>query len=376
VEWRIFFIGPMPSGDAEHFDKMVAAVVAELQESGYQAPEEAEHRLTGGDAVSSLILTQGSDTITLVKPHDLFSSSSISVNVFDAIDDSDLVIADLTDVRPAVVYEVAFSHALGIWTLLLSSDSDRDSDLMFYFRPYRHVRVNFTLEDIRSQEFRDALQTWLAKRSKRFDSHNPFTDFYDAPIPDISAASGLANSYYENFLRRVLATNSRLVVASDGRESAERVITGVLIVKPENLRSLPDLVDYTEDALRGAFADKFRRGERGKVYVDTKGFGDRTCEFVVDTWLIDVPRTVLTLERSPRLKRASARGGPTVAAVNQPAQDHLSGVLITRFLEGARAALQADGDIKRIRDRFFYGSPEEIVRFLQLPSDQRPTVWD
>ena len=375
MEWRIFLIGPMPSDGNEHFDQMVAAVVAELQEQGYQAPEEGEHRLTGGKLVDSLVLTREADhdVITIVKPHDLFTSNSIPTNVFDAIDDSDLVIADLSEVRPAVVYELAFAHALGIWTIMLGSQSD--SELMFYLRPYRHARVDFSKSEIRSKEFTTAFRTWLSRRSKRFDSSNPFTDFYAAPIPDISAANGLATSYFENFLRRVLATDARLVVASEDSKPRRHTISGVLVVRPENLRSLPELVDRTADALRKAFPQRFRRGQRGKVYVDTKRHGDRTCEFVVDRWLVDVPRTVLTLEESPRLKRASARTGQAAAAVNQPAHDHLSGVLITRFLEGARAALGRDGDIKNVTERFFYGSPEEIVSFLQLPPDQRPTVW-
>lgn len=380
MEWRIFFIGPMPSGDTSHFDKMVAAVVKQLQENRYQVLEDAEHRLSGGTAVDSLVLTRdrGTDKVTLMKPHDLFSSSSISDDVFDAIDECDLVIADLTDARPAVVYEVAFAHALGIWTILLSPDVGNSFESMFYLRPYRHAGVNFALEDILSQEFRKSLNTWLEKRNKRFDSGNPFTDFYGAPIPDISAASSLADGYCDNFLRRVLAPNSRLVDLSDGSKPERRPISGVLVVKPENLQSLPDLVDFTRNALRESFSERFRVGERGKVYVDTKEFSPRTCEFVVDSWLIDVPRTVLTLNRSPRLARvASRRGSATVVAANQPAQDRLSGVLISRFLERVKDELASDRhNIKGIRDRFFYGSPEEIVRFLQLPPNERPSVWD
>lgn len=381
MEWRIFFIGPMPSGDSSHFDKMVAAVVKQLQKNHYEVLEDAEHRLSGGTAVNSLVLTldtdRGTDKVTLVKPHDLFSSSSISDDVFDAIDDCDLVIADLTDSRPAVVYEVAFAHALGIWTILLSPNAGNSFESMFYLSPYHHAGVNFALEDILSQEFGKALDTWLAERDKRFASSNPFTDFYGAPIPDISAASGLANGYCENFLRRVLAPNARLVDLSDGSEPKRRPISGVLVVKPNNLHSLPDLVDFTGDVLRESFNKRFKVGERGKVYVDTKEYGPRTCDFIVDSWLIDVPRTVLSLNHSPRLERVASRNGSTtVVAAHEPAQDRLSGVLISRFLEGVKVALKPEGgNIKNIKTRFFYGSPEEIVRFLQLPPNERPNVW-
>jgi hypothetical protein len=385
MDWRIFFIGPMTTADGEeaptpaggenlesgdHFDAMVAAVVTELREEGYEAAEESEHRLTGGKAVASLVLTRkvDQDQVTLIQPHELFSASSISTNVFDAIDDADLVIADMSELRPAVVYELALAHALGIWTILLSSRSD--ADLMFYLRGHRHAVVDFSAADIRSADFKTAFGTWLRERNKRFDSGNPFTDFYGAPVPDISAASGLAHGYYENFLRRVLAPSSVLVDQRSQAQPHRGRISGVLVVRPANLRDLGvDLIDELGESLRQAFGDRVLRGERGSVFVDTRGYGDRTCEFVVDGWLIDVPRSVLTLERSPRLQRAAR------VEERHRAHDHLAEVLISRFLEVARKAVESDQDILRKRERFFYGSADDILRFLQRPPAERPTVW-
>jgi hypothetical protein len=384
MEWRIFFVGPMqestqvraeagsraePTTSTDHFSQMVAAVVDELRDHGYAPATVGEHRLTGGVAVPSLVLTRAGDgdRVTLIQPHDLFGPHSIHTNVFDAIDDADLVIADLTGLRPAVVYELALAHALGIWTLLLGSESDGQQ--MFYLKGYRHAVVTFGDADIRSAEFTTAFATWLVQRNKRFDSGNPFTDFYGAPIPDVSAASGLANGYYENFLSRVLAAGAEVVDRSDGPAERRGPVAGVLVVRPPGLHDLDDIVDSTGDILERAFGDRFRRGKRGSVFVDTNGHGDRTCEFVVDDWLIDVPRTVLSLERSPRLKRTAGRVERTEA------HDHLSENLIERFLEVARSALDADRDIRRKKERFFYGSPAEIVNYLQQPPGKRPTVW-
>jgi len=120
MEWRIFFIGSMQQRgtSADHFSQMVEAVAAELEEHDYRAAEEGTYHLSGGMPVNSITLTRESDRdqITLIKPHDLYESASIPDNVFDAIDDADLVIADLSGLRPTVVYELAFAHALGIWT--------------------------------------------------------------------------------------------------------------------------------------------------------------------------------------------------------------------------------------------------------------------
>jgi hypothetical protein len=348
---------------------MVEAVGAELQRGGYAAGVDDVHILTSGLGVPSRVFTRPADgdEVILIQPHELFGANSISTNVFDAIDDADLVIADLSDVRPAVIYELALAHALGIWTILLSSPSD--AELMFYLRGYRHAIVDFGAADINSKEFSGAFTEWLDKRNKRFDSGNPFTDFYGAPIPDISAASGLANGYFENFLSRVLAAGAELVDSREESAPRRLPVAGVLVVRPPNLRDLGDIVDDTGNALEHAFGDRFRRGQRGKVYVDTHGFGDRTCEFVVDAWLIDVPRTVLTLERSPRLRRTAIRDE------RQRAHDELSGVLISRFLEIARQALKDDRDIKKKTHRFFYGTPDEIVRFIQAEPNARESVW-
>ncbi|MCE0485425.1 STING domain-containing protein [Ornithinimicrobium sediminis] len=364
----------MPLEGPDHFDKMIAGVVAELQTFGYRSPTEGAVSLTGGGTVRSLTLNRegDGDQITILRPHELFRPNSIRTNVFDAIDDSDLVIADLTDVRPAVIYEVAFAHALGIWTILLGSETDASQ--MFYLRDYRHARVDFAEQEIRSEEFRLAIGTWLHDRSKRFDAGNPYTDFYGAPIPDISAANGLAAGYYENFLRPVLASGSQ-VVNRTGGEEIRQAVRGVLVVKPPNLRNFFDLLENTRSALVRAFPDMTLRGERGRVYIDTVDYGPRTCAFVVDGWLVDVPRTVLTLERSPRLRRTSSQGRGAV--VNQRAHEHLSAVLIERFLEVARLALD-DAITRKVEERFYYGTPNDLVEFLLLrdrPLEERPSVW-
>lgn len=373
MEWRIFFIGPMPEGAGDHFDQMIAAVTGVLRDEGYERPQAGEHELASGQSLSSLVLRRPSDddTIVLIRPHELFQQSSIRTNVFDAIDDADLVVADLSGVRPTVVYELALAHALGIWTILLGSNTDANA--MFYFRDLRHARVDFGADDIRSPELQTGVRTWLRDRSKRFDSANPFTDFYRAPIPDISAANGLAYGYFDNFLHPVLTPGSKVVDTMRAGEEPPDV-AGVLLVRPPHLRRLRDVVLSTGTALEGAFPEAFRRGERGTVYVDTRDYGDRTCEFVIDNWVIDVPRTLLTLERSPRLRRMSSTGA-AASERHQRAHDNLSSVLIERFLEVARHAVADDADVRDVENRFFYGSVAEIIDFLRADPQDRPSVW-
>jgi hypothetical protein len=144
-------------------------------------------------------------------------------------------------------------------------------------------------------------------------------------------------------------------------------------VRPTDLRSRVDLVAETGNALKRAFPDSFQLGKRDKLFVDTNGFGDRTCEFVVDGWLIDIPRTALTLARSPRMVRKppDVGNGPYGAH-----HSHLSGVLIERFLEACRLQVGRNPDIANPKKRFFYGSPKDIVAFLHAAPDERPSIWD
>jgi hypothetical protein len=134
MDWRIFFIGPMRAGDATseptsesapdseqrlHYESglrlgMVKAVEAALSDAGHQPAGEGEHWLTDGTAVQSRpawTRQSDSDRVTLLQPEGLFSPASIPANVFDAIDDADLVVADLSKQRPAVVYALALAQA-------------------------------------------------------------------------------------------------------------------------------------------------------------------------------------------------------------------------------------------------------------------------
>ena len=105
MEWRIFFIGPMgndPSAKKandykKHLPKLCDYLVNHLENArGYAKMEGQEHVLTNGSRVDSVFLKKDDDLIIVITPIDLYGPRDIPENVFDAIDEADLIIADLS----------------------------------------------------------------------------------------------------------------------------------------------------------------------------------------------------------------------------------------------------------------------------------------
>ena len=195
MEWRIFFIGPMGKEKAgkgaakavdysAHLPKLYEFVVAYLKQAhGYVETKTKSHRLTEGARVSSVTLrNKKKDTITILTPFALYGAGDIPSSVFDAIDDSDLIIADLSGNKPAVIYELAFTHALGIETILVGGPDA----MSFYLSQTKFINIDFGRKTLVSDDLKNRLDSWVNNRNKLFESENPLQKFYGAPLPDIS----------------------------------------------------------------------------------------------------------------------------------------------------------------------------------------------
>lgn len=379
MDWRIFMIGPMDSqvgsgkasagGPANHIAWVEEAVVSELQRQGFSRPKHQNYRLSGGDTVDSFMLEKNDDRIFIISPIGLHGPGDIPTNVFDAIDESDLVVADLSGRRSAVVYELAFAHALGIRTILVRG-GDEDT---FYLRQIRTATLDFGADATQESDLSPYLRDWLNSKNKKFDSPNPMTSFYGAPLPDISAAAGLATGYFDSFLRPVLSPGA--VIVQPGKP--DRDVRGVLVLKPSDFSVRgPELDEELGLALRESDPPLLPQPEKGgkdsspaTILVQTSaGPRSRTAFYVTDGWVIDVPRTVLTLEMSARL----ARGTPAAAAA---VGNVMAGVLIERFFETTKALLLTHRvDLGKGSRRFFYGSPSDLVAYVHSLGSS-PSVW-
>jgi hypothetical protein len=376
MEWRIFFIGPMGvvktvvEADGKsyekisdyklHLPKLKDYVVNFLKKAGYSVTKGKKFKLTVGGLVDSVTLKRGDDKVTIIEPINL-ASSAIKTDVFDAIDDSDLIICDLSGNRPAVAYELAFTHALGIEAILVH-DLETKAD-NFYLNQTRTDALDFNPKTISSVQLDRRLNDWLKKRNKRFDSANPLQDFYQAPLPDISAANGLAIGFYDNFARPILENGeivSREIVLTAKGEKIEKEIVskikGFIVLRPENLDlTTVEMKGKMKKLLLKTFPGKVQVGDEKKAFIRI-GRAERTFDFAVNGYLIDIPRTMFSLSLSPRLKRTSRK---------DDLKSNMESVLIGRFFEGVKKYLSKNDSLKERRKLFHYGSMKEIPEIIK-----------
>jgi hypothetical protein len=120
-------------------------------------------------------------------------------DVMKAIDRSDLVIADLVDVNPNAMYELAICHALGIPTLVVMGDR-----LPFDTSAYRAIEIDLDNASEAQRILRPHLAQVIDDINHRVIPNNPITNFYREPITSISPAAGLAQGYFHNFIKPVV----------------------------------------------------------------------------------------------------------------------------------------------------------------------------
>jgi hypothetical protein len=379
MEWRIFFIGPMGSSAggktaasdlSSHLPKLMDFVVDHLQSThGYVSDGECADRLTGGATVTGISLVKGQDRILVLTPFALYDPADIPSNVFDAIDDSDLIIADLSGNKPAVIYELAFAHALGIRTIMVGGPDERS----FYFSQTRLAQVNFETDPISSADLEGHLNNWLKDKNKRFDSPNPLTSFYGAPLPDISAAAGLGAGFYDNFARPILTDGSIIEKQPDGSEEV-RALKGLIVLRPDNLdQRINQLKEALLLELDANFPkpmpsekEKVKEGKQNEIFIRTRE-GPRIPFFLIDDWMIDIPRTMFSLALSPRLVRS------VESKKNKALRYNMEQVLIERFFEAVKGFLAKDRNIEDNERRFHFGGIKEIPGIIRTG---KSSTWD
>jgi len=360
MEWRVFFIGPMEQrrkpgkGSAKrvdygsHLPRLHAYLVDHLINVH-------KYELFEGNRDKSATLKKEGEKIITITPSNLYGSYDIPTNVFDTIDDADLIIADLSGNRPPVIYELAFAHALGIRTIVVGGPQE----ITFYFSHTRFAEVDFQASEITSADFNGQIDAWINNRNKRFDSPNPLTDFYGAPLPDISAATGLAAGFYDNFARPIL-TNGNIVFRKEATVEEIRPLKGFIVVRPENLDLRPYQVEENLEAtLRSKYsADEVKRGKAGEVFIRVGREGEyetRIPFFLVKDFMIDIPRTMFSLALSPRLNAKTKR--------DRLLRNNMERVLIERFFEGVKKFLSGDRNVRQ--EKFHIGSVEEIPSIIE-----------
>ncbi|ANB36479.1 hypothetical protein A6024_00150 [Rhodovulum sulfidophilum] len=123
------------------------------------------------------------------------------------IDRCNFAVADISARSPSVMYEIAVLHSLGTPTLLLDRKPALIEDAVYYLKDLtiRDV-VSFSVENIRAELEKPVRILTGVEPGPRHDyTRNKITDYYRSmPLVDVRAITGIATSYFSNFLRHVL----------------------------------------------------------------------------------------------------------------------------------------------------------------------------
>ena len=131
------------------------------------------------------------------------------------IDRCDFAVADISGRSPSVMYEIAVLHSLGKPTLLLDRKPARIEDAVYYLKDLTIRDVeSFSVENIRAELEKPVRVLTGGDKGPHHDytrnkiteySRNKITEYYrDVPLADVRAITGIATSYFSNFLRHVL----------------------------------------------------------------------------------------------------------------------------------------------------------------------------
>lgn len=209
-----FFIGPMSTAeDMDRLQRVATEVLLPiLKPLGYQ----------------------------LTLPHEPSGNADIFSFIMKQLDTANLLVADLSNDNPNVYYEVAIRHSLGLPYALISQTPPRFDISQLKCQLYDPKN----LQDAKALGL---LTTYLRARHQdvliRGDVQNPITEFYGAPLAEVSPASGLSLGYYRNFVRHSMG---------DIRKHAERIVVAGQEV-PQEQRKKIRLQVWIPDRLYGAF---------------------------------------------------------------------------------------------------------------------------
>ncbi|WP_339678068.1 STING domain-containing protein [Cyclobacterium marinum] len=224
-----------------------------------------------------------------------WKGSSIERDVFSKLDTADLVVFNITpragetNPSPNVFYELGLVHSLGLPYLVLVQD---EIEIPFYLRGIRCYTVKAFEKEELTETLYPPIENFLSDNSPFSFTENIITRFYEGlPVVDISAAVGLATGYYMNFVRRILKDGGFISHYPDK-------IKRLIVVRPISIFNT-----YEEDV--SAMKDKLIAAgyelilEKLAPILSDKD-GGIWFEHINGT-VIDIPRTIYPLKRSPRL---------------------------------------------------------------------------
>lgn len=262
--------------------------------------------------------------------------NAILRDVFSKIDNADLIVADLHWNRPSVYYELALAHALHVPAILIAKAGETPA---FYFQEnkIRYV-ADYSVEALRAA-LREPLLKFLDGEA---DLHaNPISEFYQAPLLHVSAATGLAVGYYVNLVLDVLFRNGG-GLEQLGLEKLYVVRLEDILDRGGDEKRLCKLLETVIGQQHEKLASYNRTFKR-----PTSGGRDAFVT-VCGNAVIDLPTTLYTLLRAPRYQRLQATlrgaGGPSA-----PTLKRMRTSMIAAFYDALKLQVERDDLVSQNR---------------------------
>lgn len=135
---------------------------------------------------------------TLVRMEELMATGSIANQIQDEIKKADLIIADVSNRNPNVMYEVGFAQSTNIPVLLITQQGD--------LIPFDIASIQVLIYD------RKRLNETLTKRVRNYLSHTNFKEFYKKEKSAFEKEKELAKTVFVSYSHVDVAYLDRLKV--------------------------------------------------------------------------------------------------------------------------------------------------------------------
>lgn len=331
--FNIFIIGPMGIVEKELHQR---SWLERRLQRGF-SPQ--EHTVALRDGLERILKSDDGQAAlagqhTRIDIPDEFQGANIMNDVFNKIDNADLVIADLYLNRPTVYYEIALAHSLGVPVIIVTKTGE---DVAFYFKEMKIRFVDAYTADTVAEVLRDPLLAFLAGEDRHSFHASPFETFFRAPVVDISAAAGLAGGYYVNMVRDVIFQR--------GGALAQGGLEQFYVIRLEDILNREDDETRLRDILARATGE-----EHDNAADYNRKFGRPTSAnrpiwaAVAGDAIIDLPTPLYSLFQAPRYQRLQARMGHDHAEARRMRQR-----MIDAFFAALRRQMDRDDAISRCR---------------------------
>lgn len=274
-------------------------------------------------------------------------------NVITLLDRADLLIADLTHNNPNVFYELGIRHCLG---LPYVSVREKIKHAPFDIAAYHYTEIDIGDVAGAQEMLRPLIQAVHDDIARCREVSNPVTDFYHAPLTEISPAVGLALGYYRNLVRPVIQMVQ--MTGADDEQFVHSLAVGGLPITDWDVRMNVKLEIIIPTTLTQAAHGNIQSSVLRKKHLIGAVVGakprDRTLyarpEGETDCRLVDIPTTLIVMEETicQRLQRRNIDRGSDEWKVLEHQEIERFGSALQRLLrneeeDAIRAAVEIRG---------------------------------